>query len=308
MHSAFVVGAGSSGFLHALALRSAGVRIEAVFDPDAERARDLAAVTGAKVVPTLDFDGDVVAICSPPQHHVSQATALARPGRLVFLEKPVACDRSGLAQLAALPNVVPVLQWRMGQAAAMLREAFAADAFGPRPHVDCELSLLRDATYRARTAEWGCDALLSIGVHALDLVLFGVGRPVVASRVASSPSRGCVFVTFSGGATARMTIDLDGPARDRVRLAVHGAPVSAELLAGEADPTSAALRFSGPWTPRARGATGSPLLVPLVHAALASFERGAPFLGIVDVAAAHALALTKNGVSTVEDAVHSRLQ
>lgn len=308
MHSAFVVGAGTSGLLHALALRSAGVRIAAVFDPDAGRARDLAVVTGAKVATSLAFDGDVVAICSPPQHHVAQATALARPGRLTFLEKPVACDTAGLATLAALPGIVPILQWRMGQSTAMLREGFAADAFGPRAHVDCDLALHRDASYRARTADWGCDALLSIGVHALDLVLFVVGRPVVASRVSSSRSRGSVFLAFSGGTTARVTIDLDGPARDRVRLAVHGAPVSAELLAGEADPTSARVRFAGPWTPRARGATGSPLLVPLVHAALAAFERGAPFLGIADVAAAHALALTKNGVSRREDAVRSGLQ
>lgn len=308
MHSAFVVGAGTSGFLHALALRSAGVRIAAVFDPDAERARDLAAVSGAKVATSLDFEGDVVAICSPPQHHVAHARALARPGRLTFLEKPVACDASGLAQLAALPGIVPILQWRMGQATAMLREAFAADAFGTRPHVDCDLALHRDAAYRARTADWGCDALLSIGVHALDLVLFCVGRPVVTSRVASSRSRGRVFLAFSGGTTARVTIDLDGPACDRVRLAVHGAAVSAELLAGEADPTSAPLRFAGPWTPRARGATGSPLLVPLVHAALAAFEKGAPFLGITDVAVAHALALTKNGAFPREDAVRSGLQ
>ena len=308
MHSALVVGAGTSGFLHALALRSAGVRIAAVFDPDAERARDLAAVTGAKVATSLAFEGDVAAICSPPQHHVAQASALARPGRLLFLEKPVACDTAGLARLSSLPNIVPILQWRMGQASAMLREAFAADAFGPRAHVDCELALHRDAAFRARTADWGCDALLSIGVHALDLVMFCVGRPVVASRITSSPSRGSVFLAFAGGTTARITIDLDGPARDRVRLAVHGAPISAELLAGEADPTSAPVRFAGPWTPRARGATGSPLLVPLVHAALAAFERGSPFLGISDVAAAHALALTKNGVYPEGDAVRSGLQ
>lgn len=308
MHTALVVGAGMSGLLHALALRSAGVRVTAVFDPDAERAHDLASVTGAKVVSELVFEGDVVAICSPPQHHVAQAMALARRGRLVLLEKPVACDEAGLERLAALPNVVPILQWRMGQAAAMLREAFAQEAFGARPHVECELALLRDAAYRARTADWGCDPLLSIGVHAIDLVLLCVGRPVIASQTDSGRNRGRVLLAFSDGTTARITIAVDGPAHDRVRLAVHGTPVSAELLAGEADPTSAALRFAGPWTPRARGATGSPLLVPLVHAALAAFEQGTPFLGIADVAAAHALALTKNGVSRGEDAVRSRSQ
>ena len=292
--NALVVGAGTSGFLHALSLRAAGVAIDAVFDPDRARARDLAAVTGAKVCDDpARFDGNVVAICSPPNHHVDQAVQLARPGRLTFLEKPVACDRAGLATLAALPGVVPILQWRAGQAAHALRTAFRAGAFGRRPHIECELRLWRDDAYLERTESWGCHALLAIGVHAIDLVLASVGRPVVGARGRSARTRGDLALAFDDGTTANIRIDLERRGHDDVVLVVTGKDVSATLRAPEGDPTAHALSFRGVATPSPSGATGSPLLVPFLFEALAAFVAGRPTLGIGDVAAAHALAFER---------------
>ena len=290
--NALVVGAGTSGFLHALSLRAAGVAITAVFDPDRTRARDLAAVTGAKICEDITrFDGDVVAICSPPNHHVAQAVLLARAGRLTFLEKPVACDRDGLATLGALPGIVPILQWRAGQAAHALRAGFRAGAFGARPHVTCDLRLWRDDAYRARTESWGCHALLSIGVHAIDLVLASVGRPVVGARGHSSLTRGELAIAFDDGTTAHIRIDLERRGHDDVCLVVDGKDASATLRAPESDPTAHALSFRGMATPTPTGATGSPLLVPFLFDALAAFVAGRAPLGIADVADAHALAL-----------------
>src|SRR5437899_2173145 len=99
-----IVGAGGSGLLHALALRAAGVAIEAVFDPDTARARALAELCGARVVDSVtSSNAEIVAICSPPALHTAQAEQLAAPGRTVFVEKPVATTLADLERLVALP-------------------------------------------------------------------------------------------------------------------------------------------------------------------------------------------------------------
>lgn len=282
---AFIVGAGASGFLHALALRSAGVRIGSVYDPRPERATWLADLCGARAVPDLDGgDAGVVAICSPPACHVAQAERLARPDRITFVEKPVACDAAELARLARLPGIVPVLQWRAGRSARQLRAAFA----GHRVDVRCEIELHRDADYFAARPGWGANAMLSIGIHAVDLIVWIVGRPVVRSRLEEpTPTRGSLAVDFDDGSTARIAITLDAPGRSELALTVRHREVAAVLRATEEDPTARPAEWSGMPAPDTDGATGSPLLVPFVHEALAG---RAP--SVSDVAAAHALAFS----------------
>lgn len=294
MKQALIVGAGASGFLHALALRSAGVRITAVYDPDRERARWLAELAGGYATDTLDVDVDIAAVCSPPRYHVEQAIALARPERLVLVEKPVAVTEPDLERLAELPNIVPILQWRSGRTARQLRAAFEEELFGPRPLIHCECHLWRDADYFSSRTDWDCGALLSIGIHAIDLVLWMTGRRVVrsvrtesAGRVGVSvATRGELEIDFEGGAKARIRITLDVPGRNDVRLFVRGPHASMELLAGEADATATAAKWRGVVPREGGGAAGSPLLVPYVHDALAGH---APT--IADVAKAHALAM-----------------
>lgn len=294
MKRALIVGAGASGFLHALALRSAGVAITSVYDPDTARAEWLAGLTGGQAVSSLSTDVDIAAICSPPHRHLEQAAMLASAERLVFVEKPVVVTHDELAEMARLPNVVPIVQWRAGQSARRLREAFARGVFGPSPKIDCTLRLWRDAAYFATRADWGSGALLSIGIHAIDLVLWTVGRPVLRAVRSESggragmgtATRGELEIAFEGGASASIRITLDASLQNDVRLFVRGASASAELRAGEADPTAMPMLWRGTDPPRADGATGAPLLVPYLHAALAG---QAPT--IADVAEAHALAL-----------------
>jgi predicted dehydrogenase len=284
---AFIVGAGASGFLHALALRSAGVRIEKVYDPCKERAAWLAELCGAETASTLETSSDVVAICSPPAFHVAQAEALAREGRTTFLEKPVACDPAELERLAELPGLVPILQWRAGRSAHQLRAAFGAGTFGPGARITCDFRLWRDADYwrtRANDA-WPCGAMLSIGIHAVDLILWCVGRSVVRSSLSDSRVRGALDLEFEDATTAEIRVALDVPGRNDFRLRVRGPQASADLLASEEDPTATPLRWQGAEPPPVTtGATGSPLLVPYVHAALAGEH-----IRVRDVAAAHAL-------------------
>jgi predicted dehydrogenase len=221
---------------------------------------------------------------------------LARADRLVFVEKPVATTLTGLRRLAALPNVVPIVQWRAGRSARELRAAFADGVFGACPEIHCDLRLWRDAEYFAARANWGCGALLSIGIHAIDLVTWMVGRRIVSSTRTESIGRAGVDVSTRGrleidfdGARATIRISLDEVGQNDVRLFVRAPRASAELRAGEADPTATALRWHGVTMRDVDGATGSPLLVPYIHEALVGRA-----LTMADVLPAHTLALGEN--------------
>lgn len=309
MRRALIVGAGVSGFLHALAFRSAGIAIEAVYDPDRERAALLAGLVGGTATDSLaqvaSSGARFVAVCSPPIFHVEQAELLARPERLLFVEKPVALADAELDRLRALPNVVPVLQWRAGRAARELRAALSGETFGPSPRLRVDLRLWRDAAYfahgRRGRDKWGCGAMLSIGIHAIDLLLFVVGRRVIGAsgrewrgrQDIDVATRGELTVLFDGGARADLELTLDDDRHSGVSIRAYGPSAFAGVTASEGDPTASSL-FADGVAPailaRAGGASGSPLLVPFVHEAVAAFESGRSMISVDDVATAHALA------------------
>lgn len=310
MQRALIVGAGVSGFLHALALRSAGFAIDAVFDPDLERATLLSSLVGGAPTDSLariaSSDARVAAVCSPPLVHVEQAELLARPERLLFVEKPIALTHAELERLRRLPNVVPVLQWRAGRAARELRAALQAGAFGANPKLRFDLRLWRDAAYfeggRRGLARWGCGAMLSIGIHAIDLLLWVVGRRVLGAGGrewrgrdgVDVATRGELVVLFEGGARADLYLSVDDEGSSSVRLTARGDSAFADLIAEEGDPTATPLFLRGAHDGAAAcagGASGSPLLVPFIHEAVAAFDARRPTLSVDDVALAHHLAV-----------------
>jgi predicted dehydrogenase len=229
----------------------------------------------------------------------------------VFVEKPVALSADGLALLGTLPNVVPVLQWRMGAALVALREGMRRSLFGATPRLSARLSWSRDASYfangRRGAAAWGAGALLSIGIHALDALLWASGRSVAAVRGAEWRTRADVDVAtaaeievdLAGGARLDLSLTLDEPSCSRTSLFVEGGGLRAEIVGTEEDPTASPLTahgVSGAVTElfaEARGAHGSPLLVPFVHAALNAFDaRSDEYPATIEsVAPAHDVAL-----------------
>jgi len=301
---AVIVGAGASGVLHALALRAAGVRIAAIYDPDGERARALAELCEARVVDSLasaaSVDAVIAAVCSPPSAHVAQAEVLSASAsdRVVLVEKPVATTRAELDRLCALPTCVPVLQWRAGRALRALRRAVVHGELGPAPVVSCDLAWSRDDDYFAARRGWGCGALLSIGIHAVDAIAWALGRAIEGAAGLTSTRRGVDHegpsaiegdtsavgvLRLSDGAMASLRISLDGAA-DTTRITMCGGGTSVSLEGGEADPTSGRLRWQAKSarvlerlvalerdTP---GALGSPLLVPYLGAAIAAVRDG----------------------------------
>ena len=91
-----VIGAGWIADTHRRNLEEVGgAVIAAVADPDVERARLLAAPSGAETF--ADWDGllagaevEAVLVCTPPALHREPALAAFRRGVAVYLEKPIA--------------------------------------------------------------------------------------------------------------------------------------------------------------------------------------------------------------------------
>jgi predicted dehydrogenase len=261
---ASIVGAGGAGLLHALSLRAAGVSVAHVYDPDVERAVSLAGlVGGARVHPHLDSlveaGSDVVSICSPPRAHVLQATRCSTTARLVLVEKPVALSVAELACLEALPRCVPVVQWRLGRGLRAVRRAVRAGIFGDCPTVAVDMTLHRGEAYfdgeRRELAAWGCGALLSVGIHAIDAIGHALGSEVVSAvafRAGAAGSddevaeRGAVVALRypAAVATLRITFEASGAEGDHTRFVVCGRGVTAILEGSEEDPTASAVRWS----------------------------------------------------------------
>ena len=320
---AAIVGAGGAGLLHALSLRAHGVAVAQVFDPDPERARNLAELCGGHAVDTLDAIADgsaeCVCLCSPPREHAEQAERCARGGgRVVFVEKPVVVNSSELDRLAVLPGCVPVVQWRAGRSIRAVRAAQAEGLLGPSPTVSVDLALERRPEYfdrgRGRRDGWGCGALLSVGIHALDAVCFALARDVVGVRGVLGPvapgeveRAAAVLVAFEGGAVATVRVTFDGGGGDQTRMAFCGGGVTAVIAGAEADPTACPVRFLSA-NPAKRGAldrleratwghAAAPLMVPYLGEALAALRAGQSpgqceaLPSIRDVQAAHDIAL-----------------
>ncbi len=89
-----VFGAGRIGRIHASNLAALpGVQLQAICDPSAEAASDLAHSLGAKVCTIeavlADKQIDAIAICSPTVTHSDLITRAAAAGKHIFCEKPV---------------------------------------------------------------------------------------------------------------------------------------------------------------------------------------------------------------------------
>ena len=99
-----IVGAGMIGGCHSRAYAACpGAEVAGICDPRPDKAEQLAATTGAAVVPDLDalldLGVDVVSVCTPPDSHVDVALRSLEAGRHVMCEKPVARDLADARRL-----------------------------------------------------------------------------------------------------------------------------------------------------------------------------------------------------------------
>lgn len=197
-----VVGAGSIGRRHAKNLVQLGVGALVICDPDAERARSLAAEVGATAHTDLDAalaEHPHVAIIASPNHlHIEHALRCARAGTHLFIEKPLSASLEGCAELrdevrARGLRVLVGCNLRFDDVYQRVRRALDEGALGrvysAHLHFGYDLAAWRPGidyrrVYSAHRDQGG--GILLDAIHELDLARSWFGEP---RRVLSLPRR-----------------------------------------------------------------------------------------------------------------------
>ena len=173
---AAVVGVGRLGALHARKYASlAGVRLCCVADIDLDRARQLAAETGAIALPdhrALAGKVDLASVAAPGRAHYAIARDLMLAGIDVLLEKPMAATLAQARELSAIAHGCDrILQIghleRFNPAIVRLRSVLNHPRF-----IECH----RLAPFTERGTD--VDVILDLMVHDLDVILSITSAPV----------------------------------------------------------------------------------------------------------------------------------
>jgi predicted dehydrogenase len=169
-----VVGAGAFGRIHARKYsEDARVQFIGVFDPDDERATELANTHAAESFASLDAllnAVDIVTIASPPSFHGKAALAVLGAGKHLLVEKPLATDVATGKQLVALAAEKKLVL------ACGHQERLVFDAMGlfSAPEKPTRIESVREGPWTGRSAD--VSVTLDLMVHDLDLALKLMGE------------------------------------------------------------------------------------------------------------------------------------
>lgn len=220
-----VIGAGVFGGYHARQYAQAeGAGLAAVFDPDLERAREVATRHGATAFDDLDAflaAVDVVTVASPGVRHAEGALAALRAGRSVYVEKPLAVD------LEEADRILSEAGRRGLVVACGHQERVVFDAIGlfSAPERPLRLEAVRQGPQSQRSLD--ISVVLDLMVHDIDLALsLASGAPLAAEgegEVAYSGGLDAVRaeVTFDDGFTAVFDASRMAPERRRTMRVVY---------------------------------------------------------------------------------------
>ncbi|MFI1093927.1 Gfo/Idh/MocA family protein [Streptomyces sp. NPDC020917] len=246
-----LVGAGVIGAVHARLITAFGesdasVRLGAVVDQDLGRAAALADRYGGRAFASL-ADAlaaeavDAVAVCLPSALHADAAVEALAAGKHVLVEKPVditlaAADRIVEAQRGTGLTVSVISQRRFQAPAAFIKDSVEAGRLGRITSGIAESAFYRPQAYfdsgdwRGTVAVDGGGALMNQGIHALDLLLWMLGKPVHVSaqtgRVAHEgievEDLAAATIRFESGAVGLVLASTAAYPGLPVRLSVHG--------------------------------------------------------------------------------------
>lgn len=190
-----IIGSGAIGHKHVTAAKSVGLSVGRVVDSDKNRAAALADLCGAvsDVDPQAVWDDDsinAVVIAVPNYLHRPLALEAMRAGKDVLLEKPMALTSSECDELVDVAEQTRrILQigytHRFTAVGAAARELVDSGALGDIYHAKAHLHLRRGIPGLGR---WftnkslaGGGALIDVGVHLIDLVMFLLRHPPTIS-------------------------------------------------------------------------------------------------------------------------------
>ena len=180
-----VVGAGAFGRIHARKYSEDPlVTFVGVYDPDDERAQQLADTHGAQSFDTLDKllnATDIITIASPPSFHGSAAKRALEAGKHLLIEKPLATDAETGAALVRLAHEKKLILGCGHQ------ERLVFDAMGllSAPETPTRIESVREGPWTGRSAD--VSVTLDLMVHDLDLALMLMkAKPTGVLAVAKS--------------------------------------------------------------------------------------------------------------------------
>jgi predicted dehydrogenase len=246
-----LIGAGMIGAVHARLIEALGALGEqaalvAVVDQNLERASKLVSQYGGRAyaTPAEAYAGeevDAVGICLPSALHADVAVEALRAGKHVIVEKPVditlaAADRLIEAQRDTGLTVSVISQRRFQPPVAQIRAAIDSGTLGRVTSGIAESAFFRPQSYydgddwRGTLAIDGGGALMNQGIHALDLLVWMLGRPVQVSaqtgRLAHSgievEDLAGASIVFESGAIGLMLASTAAYPGRPVRLTIHG--------------------------------------------------------------------------------------
>jgi len=164
-----VLGAGAFGRIHARKYaEDARVTFVGVYDPDDERANELANTHSVEAFGSLDAllaAVDIVTIASPPSFHGEAARRTLSAGKHTLIEKPLATDvttGNALVQLATQKQLV------LG-CGHQERLVFQAMGLLSAPERPTYIESVREGPWTGRSAD--VSVTLDLMVHDLDLAL-----------------------------------------------------------------------------------------------------------------------------------------
>lgn len=243
-----LIGAGVIGAVHARLLEALGDEavLVAVVDKDLDRAGKLVSQYGGRAYPTPAAayaveEIDAVGICLPSALHADVAVEALHAGKHVVVEKPVdislaAADRLIDAQRETGLTVAVISQRRFQPPVAQIRAAIDNGALGRVTSGIAESAFFRPQSYydgddwRGTLAVDGGGALMNQGIHALDLLVWMLGRPIrVSAQTGRLAHEGIevedlagASIVFESGAIGLMLASTAAYPGRPVRLTIHG--------------------------------------------------------------------------------------
>jgi predicted dehydrogenase len=219
-----VLGAGAFGRIHARKYaEDARVSLAGIFDPDDERARELANTHGVEAFASIDAllaAVDIVTIASPPSLHGAAAAQALGMGKHALIEKPLATDaRVGAALVKTASDKGLVIA--CGHQERLVFEAIGLLSAPERPTL---IESVREGPWTGRSAD--VSVTLDLMVHDLDLALQLIkSRPQAISAEAHSAhgrtaDKIDAHLTFDG-AKARFTSSRIAEERRRFMRALY---------------------------------------------------------------------------------------
>lgn len=190
---------------------------------------------------------DAVVVATPHSLHVQQVVAVARAGKAVFCEKPLALTQKGAQQcISACAEAGVVLavghNRRFLPAISYLHDAKRRGLLGPLLHLEAnssnESARNSFSAWRTDVAESPAGGMTGTGIHLLDLTVSLLGKPQsVFARVSGTgrkvpPEDTCnVLLTFAHGVSATFSMVQTTPRFWRMHL--FGSEGSLEILNDE---------------------------------------------------------------------------